>query len=340
MFKLKYIDQSLQKQWEDLVKKNPASGYMQSFWWADFQNLLGWDTYKIGIFNREKLLGGAVIAKYSHYKNKSILYIGEGPILPYSEPEAENMFILLMNQIDTIAEFDGSHPTSHISIEPKLYKVPAFFSRLKKAPTDRQPRSTLMIDLQKSEEEILKQMKLKGRYNIKIAQKYNVEISHTNPQEGERDFLKLYLPFVKRNGFDGKDEDYFERLNYVLEEVGGGEYFFAKYKDQIVAAALVIYYGKAATFLFGASSDMHKQTMSSYALHWEIMKHAKQSGYKWYDWYGISPGENTAAHPWDGFTAFKKKFGGEQVDYIGAYDFIYNKNLYFPNHPRKKFWMV
>ena len=337
---LKYIDESLKKQWDDLVKNNPASGYMQSFWWADVQNLLGWETYKIGIFNREKLLGGAIIAKYNHFKNKSILYIGEGPVLPYEEPVAEEMFKLLMSQIDTIAEFDGSHPTSHISIEPKLLQVPAFFSRFQRAQSDRQPLSTLMIDLQLSEEEILKQMKPKGRYNIKISQKNGVVISRIPPSRGFSDFLKLYLPFVKRSGFDGKDRDYFERLNYILSEEGGGEYFFASYKGKVLAVALVIYFGNTATYLFGASSDENRQVMAPYGLHGEIIRFAKKSGYHWYDWYGISPGENTTQHPWDGFSVFKKKFGGKQVNYIGAYDFIYNKNLYLPNHPRKRFWIV
>jgi lipid II:glycine glycyltransferase (peptidoglycan interpeptide bridge formation enzyme) len=96
---LQYINPLLQKQWEDLIKENPASGYMQSFWWAQFQNLLGWETYKIGIFEKEKLLGGAVIAKYSHYKNKSILYIPEGPVLPYDRPEAQEMFDVLSKDI-------------------------------------------------------------------------------------------------------------------------------------------------------------------------------------------------------------------------------------------------
>ena len=68
--------------------------------------------------------------------------------------------------------------------------------------------------------------------------------------------------------------------------------------------------------------------MSPYLLHFEIIKHAKKLGCRWYDWYGLSPVENETNHPWHGFTVFKKKFGGKQMNYIGAYDFVYNKKMY------------
>jgi lipid II:glycine glycyltransferase (peptidoglycan interpeptide bridge formation enzyme) len=237
-------------------------------------------------------------------------------------------FDLLISAIDNIADFDGEKQTSHLSIEPKLTIVPFFFSRFQKAATDRQPLSTLMMDLRLSEEELLRQMKPKGRYNIKVAEKYQVEVVRYLPQEGLKTFLNLYLPLVKRNGFEGKDADYFERLIYVLSQEYQGEFFFAKYKSHVLAAALVVYCGNTATFLFGASNDKERQTMAQYELHWSIMKYAKKSGYRWYDWYGVASGNDNVSHPWYGFSVFKKKFGGELRNYIGAYDFVYNQNLY------------
>lgn len=328
---LKYIDQSRQNEWEKLVNKNPYSGYMQSFWWQEFQNLIGWETYKIGIFEKNKLLGGAIIAKYSYFKNKSIIYIPEGPVLPYEKPIAEKMFHLLIAEIDKIADLDGSNdrkPTSHLSIEPKLSFVPFFFSRFQKAKTDRQPINNLIMDLRLSKKHLLKQMKPKARYNIKVAQKHGVNIIQTSPEEGLKDFLKLYCSFNKIIPSDKKDKHYFERLIYILSRNKNGNFFFARYKNQILSSALVIYFGNTATYLFGASSKKFSFTMSPYLLHFTIMQHAKKTGYKWYDWYGLSPDENNVNHPWYGFSVFKKKFGGQQINYIGAYDFVYNRKLY------------
>lgn len=325
---LKYIENKYQKDWEDLTKANPASGYMQSFFWTELQNLLGWETFKIGFFEKDKLLGGAIVAKYSHFKNRSILCIPEGPVLPYGQPEAEEMFQKLIGEIDKIANLTGEKLTSHLSIEPKLTQVPIYFSRFKKAPVDQQPLRTLLIDLKLSEDQILQQMKPKGRYNIRVAKKHKVEIVSKSIQNGLKDFLVLYQEFTKRSGFEGKDDSYFESLAYVLPRSESADFYFAKYNGQILATALVIYYGNTATFLFGASSDKNRNLMSSSLLHFEIIKKAKQKGFKWYDFYGLAPGIETESHPWYGFSVFKKKFGGKQVDYIGAHDFIYNQKLY------------
>lgn len=325
----KYLDQSLKTKWEDLTKKNSAAGYMQSFFWSEFKNTLGWETFKIGIFEKNKLIGGAVVSKYSHYKNKSVLYIPEGPVLPFDAVEAETIFHQLIGEIDKVANLKGEKLTSHLRIEPKLTKLPVYFNRFQKAPVNQQPLNTLVIDLSVSENEILTQMKPKGRYNIKVARKYGIEVFTVKPQEGLKVFLQLYNKTLERNNFEGKNKDYFERLIYVLSSQADlGEFFFAKHNNSILSSALVIYYGDIATFLFGASSGSSREMMSPYLLHFEIIKKSKQRGLKWYDLYGISPEEKDTSHPWFGFTAFKRKLGGEQINYIGAYDFIYNQQLY------------
>lgn len=325
-----YIDPSLQKAWEDLVKTNPSSGYMQSFFWTKFKNTLGWKTFKIGIFEKKQLIGGAIIAKFPFSPNINILYIPEGPILSYENPKmAEKMFHNLMREIDKIADLKGESLTSHLRIEPKLTKLPPFFIRFQKAPINQQPLSTLIIDLSRPEGEILGQMKPKGRYNIKVAQRHGVKIFKSGLQSGLGEFLKIYNRTVKRQDFAGKDKGYFERLVYALSDYPAqAGFFFAKNMEKTLAAALILYWGDTATFLFGASTNLDRNLMSSYLLHWEIIKEAKELGLKWYDFYGISPEEDNYSHPWHGFTVFKRKFGGQKIDYIGAYDFIYNQKLY------------
>lgn len=325
---LKYLGKEYQKEWENLTKNNPDTGFMQSFYWAEFKNLIGWETYKIGVFDKGKLLGGAIIGKYSHYKYYNFLYIPEGPVIPYEAPAGEKMFQLLISEIDKIADFDGNKRTSHLSIEPKIGKVPKYFSRFIKAATDRQPLKTLLLDLSPTEEEILTQMKPKGRYNIKIATKHGVEIFSENPDDGLKSFLPLYKSFVKLKNFEGKNDDYFQALAYILSKYNWGRFYFARYRNKIIASALIVYYGDTATFLFGASTDEYKKTMASYLLHYKIIRQSKKNGYRWYDWYGISPDEGDINHPWYGFTKFKKKFGGIETNYIGGYDFVYDDKLY------------
>ncbi|HUD19606.1 MAG TPA: peptidoglycan bridge formation glycyltransferase FemA/FemB family protein [Patescibacteria group bacterium] len=327
--KLIYIDESRRDEWEHLTKTNPASGYMQSFWWTEFKNLLGWQSYKIGIVEKDKLVGGTIISKYAHYKGRNTIEITEGPVLPYNNPEkAETMFHMLISEIDTVADLTGENRTSHLSIEPKLTSIPAYFSRFRKAPVDQLPLRTLLIDLHKSDNELLREMKPKCRYNIKVATKNDVRITKTTLPDGINDFLRLYTPFVKRTGFDGKDEDYFLCLADLLVRETDAVIYFAVLGNEILGTAMVLYYGHVATFLYGASSEKKKNMMAPYLLHWEIIRDAKKRGLAWYDFYGLAPGEDTETHPWQGFSVFKRKFGGVEVNYIGGYDFVYNEALY------------
>jgi peptidoglycan pentaglycine glycine transferase (the first glycine) len=323
----RHIDESRKEEWEKLVSQNPASGFMQSFFWTNFTNLLGWPTYKIGIFDNEQLIGGAVITKFKMDNDRNYLYIPEGPVIPYNSPESDKIFDGLIAEVDKIADLKGENLTSHLRIDPKLITLPSFFKRFQKAPIDLEPLRTLMIDLFLSEEQILTQMKPKGRYNIKVAQRYGLKVVSTDLRSGLKDFLKFYHQTVDRKQFEGKDEKYFNDLA-VAADAEMTKMFFVKDNEEILAVAIIIFYGKTVTFLFGASSDLNREKMAPYLLHWEIICQAKEMGFGEYDFYGIVPDENDLDHPWQGFTTFKKKFGGKEIKNIGAYDFVYNQKLY------------
>jgi peptidoglycan pentaglycine glycine transferase (the first glycine) len=326
---LKYIDPARQTEWENLTKANPASGFMQSFAWAELKKLLGWEIYKIGIFENDRLTGGAIISKFTHFSDFNFLQINEGPVLPYHQPIiAEVMFYSLISEIDTIANLTKPKLTSHLTIEPKLNDKPAYFHRFRKATIDQQPIKTLIIDLHLSESEILRQMKPKGRYNIKIARKHGVQIRKTSIPEGIGDFLQIYTQFIKRSKIPGKSEDYFWSLAYIYPNPVQASVYFALFENKPLCTAIVINYGDTVTFLFGAATATYRPYMANYLLHWEIMRDAKNCGYRWYDLYSLAPGDNPENHPWYGYSVFKRKFGGEEINYIGAYDYIYNQNLY------------
>jgi peptidoglycan pentaglycine glycine transferase (the first glycine) len=325
---LVYINESRRSEWERLTQTNPASGFMQSFYWTKFKNLLGWKSYKIGIEENGQLIGGAIVTKYLHFKNKNILQIPEGPVLPYENPaKAKEMFELLISEIDTVADLSGNQLTSHLSIEPKLSALPDYFSKFRKSPVDLQPIRTLLIDLKKSEQTMLRDMKPKCRYNIKVASKHAVTIKKIPVRKGVNEFLTLYKPFVNRMGFEGKHDDYFLCLADLVSGKDGAV-FLATRGNQILSSAIVLYYGDTATFLYGASSFENRNVMAPYLLHWEIIRDAKTLGFRWYDFYSLAPGEDDKSHPWHGFSVFKRKFGGIEVNYIGGYDFVYNQTVY------------
>jgi len=182
-----------------------------------------------------------------------------------------------------------------------------------------QPEHTLVIDLSKTKDEILAEMKQKGRYNIKVAGKHGVNVKESDSIEN---FYSLYETTAKRQKISYRNKDYFFKLFDILKEKGYVKVFEATHTEKVLAAAIVVYYEKRATYLFGGSSQEEKQTMAPYLLHWNIMKDAKENGFVEYDLFGVAP-EDQPKHRWANVTSFKKKFGGNYLELVGSFDLVF-----------------
>ncbi len=181
-----------------------------------------------------------------------------------------------------------------------------------------QPEYTLTLDLTKSEEDILVQMKQKGRYNIKIADKHKVKVNKSRKIDN---FYTLYKQTAKRQKITFRGKQYFQKMIDLLEPKGYCEVFEASVEEKILATAIITFYKGQATYMFGSSSRELNKAMAPYKLHWEIIKEAKARNCREYDFFGVAP-ENMPNHPWAGVTSFKEKFGGERKEKIGSYDLI------------------
>jgi lipid II:glycine glycyltransferase (peptidoglycan interpeptide bridge formation enzyme) len=188
-------------------------------------------------------------------------------------------------------------------------------------------RHTLCIDLRPPEQAILAQMKPKGRYNIGVAQRLGVRVVEDTSTQGLRDFLGIYQETVSRKGIKAKPTRYFKKLLSILTSVQKGSLFFAEYEGQRLAAALVVFFGPRATYLFGGSVARHRPVMAPYLLHFEIMRKAKTMGHEWYDLWGIAP-ENEPDHRLAKISIFKRKFGGQEIRLVPTLDYVYDTAAY------------
>jgi len=212
-----------------------------------------------------------------------------------------------------------------------------------KAFEEMQPEHTLLIDLTKSEDDILAQMKQKGRYNIKVAEKNDIKIENGNVE----DFYKLYQSMAKRQKITHRNIAYFQThvdnlsaKEYVQvfravaptklltdSELTNNNRAIEQSSNRILASAIIVFYKETCTYLFGGSSDEQREKMAPYKLHWKIIQLAKERGCKYYDMFGIAPTDDEK-HPWAGVTRFKKQFGGTEFTAIGSWDMIFSPIKY------------
>ncbi len=200
-----------------------------------------------------------------------------------------------------------------------------------KAFEELQPKWRHQIDLRPTRGEILAQMKQKGRYNIKLAERKGVKIQRYPLNSIDHKTLKyfytLYQETVKREGITGRGYDYFEKLAQSFKSTDYFDLYLATYENEPVAGALVSFYDTTSLYLYGGSSRRHPEVMGPYLMHWQIMCDAKERGMEVYDMLGRSAPDQEN-HKWSGVTRFKEQFGGRAVEILGSYDYINKPFMY------------
>jgi lipid II:glycine glycyltransferase (peptidoglycan interpeptide bridge formation enzyme) len=196
-------------------------------------------------------------------------------------------------------------------------KIKSINSWKQKAAPEIFPENSLMLNLSLSEEEMLSQMKPKGRYNIRLAEKKGVEVCAESSVDH---FWQILKTTAKRDGFRTHKKYVYEKM---LETFGDNALLLSA-KDEggeILGAALFVFFGSTAVYYYGASKDKKRSLMAPYLLQWKGILWAKKKGAQYYDFLGISP-ENALEHRLQTVSNFKEKFGGQRVQYEGGIDFM------------------
>ena len=194
-----------------------------------------------------------------------------------------------------------------------------------KAEREVQPRDTVVISLAQSEEDLLRAMHQKTRYNIKLAQKHDVVITFATDAAAIDTFLQLSRDVHNRSQFNFHPDTYYRAMGNVLLPAGMLEVALATHQGTPLAAHLMVSFGDTVTYAHGASSSAQRQLMAPHLLQWESIRKAAAQGKGRYDFFGVAPAEAPASHPWSGITRFKEGFGGQREAYVGTYDLVLDR---------------
>ena len=297
----------------EFVSRQKYSQFLQSWEWGEFQRKVSGKIWRLGIEEDNKLVGVATLIKKTLPMGKSYFYCPRGPVFGIKKDELR-MMNLLFNEIKIVAKTEGA---MFLRFEP-LKKIQNSKFKIQNS-LDVQPSKTLILNLSKTEDEILKNMHQKTRYNIKLAEKKGVEVFEAGIEKFD-DFWQLMAETSGRDNFRLHGIDYYKKMleidsNFI-------KLFFAKYKNKIIGISLVSFFGDTATYMHGASASESRNVMAPYLLQWQVIKLAKSKGQKYYDFFGIDEKK------WPGVTRFKKGFGGQEFKYPGTFDLVLSSSWY------------
>ncbi len=314
--------------WEEFLQNIPHTPFLQSFTWGDFQKEIGNKFYRFGTFENDKLTG---VASVYHIKAKltSYLYVPWGPLLKSWEKDhvekliAELLKISKRENLDFIRFEPRTLGESESQILMKLgFKKTYYFT---------QPECTVLIDLSKSEDDLLSAMSSSTRYNVGMVERRGVKVRRGDLADLSI-FEKLLKETAARHHFTidihpGYYRRQYEVLNKDLRSLRPGnlkvktmEIFVAEFEKKPLASSLLTFYGDTATYLHAASTRAQAKLRAPYLLAWKSILESKNRGYKYFDFWGVAPEDASENHPWSGVTNFKLSFGGERMCYTPVFD--------------------
>jgi len=319
--------------------------FLQSTFWAEFKGAHGWQPHFFEVKGSEgesfklSVLVRTFKKALFHF---SIAYIPLADVVRFVGEKADSS---LMESLAKSLKPKLPHDTMCVrfdpagdffSIEEKNKRVEELLlssAMLKKTSVDIQPPDTVLLDITKSEDDLLSSMKNKWRYNIRLAERKGVVVKAVSAKDADFDkeldaFYSLYQTTASRDGIGVHPKAYYRDL---LERGSAGDIrvtlYIASHEDEPLAAIVVLFCKAEAVYLYGCSGNHKRNLMPAYLLQWTAIRDAKAFGSPCYDFYGCPP-DDDENHPMHGLFLFKTGFGGVLIHRLGSFDAVLNGAVY------------
>ncbi|MDD2482814.1 MAG: peptidoglycan bridge formation glycyltransferase FemA/FemB family protein [Candidatus Shapirobacteria bacterium] len=303
---------------------------VQTWDWGDFQITQGHTVYRFGVFDdNDKMISAYSVSFHKIPKTKfSIGTSLRGP----------NIDDFMIEKITEIAKKENA---IFVKFEPNIIhkNIDSFgnetnlnpkpqFNHLKKSPKVAFYPFTYLVDLNKTEDQLLESMHPKTRYNIRVANRYGVEVKEQTDDKGFEIYLELLFDTTKRQGFYLHSEKYHRDLWKKLKDTGMIHIMLSSYQNQVLSAFMIFNIKDKLFYPYGASLDINRQVMAPTLLMWEVIKLGQKLKCTTFDMWGCLGPHAKEGENGYGFHRFKQGYGGQLVEYVGTYDLVINPLLY------------
>lgn len=335
----------LTSNWNSDILKISGAHFLQTSEWAVVKEQTGWKANRLEWRSTNGKLQAAVQVLEREIRlgplTTSVLYVPRGPMTDWQSDSLTDSILLQLEQLararkailikidpDITAgagvpgrEDDCENPTGQALMKRLLDR------KWRYSPEQIQFKNTVYLDLNGTEEDWLKRMKQKTRYNLRLAMRSGVVVE----QAAVEDLPALYAMYAEtsvRDGFIIRPQEYYIHVWSTFMQSGLATPLVAKVDGQSVAGLVLFTFGKKAWYVYGMSTQFHREKMPNYLLQWEAMRLAKEKGCTHYDLWGAPDRFEESDSMW-GVYRFKEGLGGKVLRGIGAWDYTPYPAVYF-----------
>lgn len=403
---MKFVFDIEKEKYEEFVKSNVKSHFLQSYAWGEFSSVAkGLTPHYVGVTENDKLIATALLLQKKLPLGYSYFYCPRGFVVDYYDINT------LRFLTEEIKKYTKKYKSIFTKIDPNIiwslkdndynekslpYDSKVIFNNIKslgfkhkgftKNFETMQPRYTFRIDMNQTLEEIESKFSKTTKQRIKKATNLDTKVRIGDINDIEK-FSELMLITEARKNFLSYDLDYYKKLYEIYNKdnkfllfmgsVNPKEIFnkynkslsdisneldklpkeglsksqntrkkellrekesvqkaideYTPYKDMdeiVLNAHAIIIYNDKAWVLYAGNHNILTNTFSNYKTYFEHIKYCKENGIKMYDQFGTI-GDLSKDNPRLGLHEFKKKFGGDYVEFIGEFDLVTKPLIYF-----------
>ena len=320
-----FIDCSSREEWDGFVSKRPEANFLQS-----------WDFYEFHLSRGKKVVrrlvidGGSTIGAYAGVvetaKRGTYLAIAGGPLIDWDDSK------LVREVFDDIRSQGLKHKCAFVRVRPQLELSEESLKIMRdngliRAPMYLSVEYAGILDLHKSEEEILAGASQGFRRKLRKAEKNGIKITASATDEDIADFCRLEKIHSERQKYVAFSSTFLTKQFEAFRENNEVLIYTAKKDGEILAQNFMIFYGPEASYHYGVSSELGTKYSAAPLLHLAAMEEARKRGCMRYNLWGIVGKEETT-HRFYGVSEFKRSFGCEEFKYTPAHDMILNPLKY------------
>lgn len=327
-------------EWHAAVNALPGASFMQAWDWGEFKARTGWRASRWlwrdeDQPSRAPAAAAQVLERALHMGplTFSVSYVPKGPLWRSLEPPILEPVLAMLEdrardrraiQVKIDPDIPVVSRQSHEDGETRHAEGDRLSQILKGrgwrfSPEQIQFRSTVVLDLAASEDELLGAMKQKARYNVRLAARKGVSVRHGTSADLPG-LYRMYAATAHRDGFVIRNEAYYDAAWGSFMRAGLAQAFIAEYESEPIAAIIVFAYARRASYVYGMSLEAHRERMPNHLLQWEAIRWARNQGCTVYDLWG-APDSPDPGDPLWGVYNFKQGFGGRFVCHVGAWDY-------------------
>lgn len=316
-------------EFDAFARSHKNSNFMQSLAWSRLKSNWG---HEIVVSRDENgtIKGAALILIRKMPLGSSMLYAPRGPIYDYHDRKT---FLDLFEGIRQVAK---KHHAFLFKMDPCIWEtdteakkilIDLGFSHKEHAAENETLQRRFnygLLDIAgRTPEEEIKTFSQKTRYNIRLSARKGV-VCKVCGKEALDQWMALSQETAVRDNFVLRPKSYYEKM---LDVFGDDlRLYICYYEETPVSAAMCCQYGGKTYYVFGASSNRHRNVMPNYLMQWEMIKWALEGGCHVYDFLGI-PVDVDENSPTYGVYRFKRGFEGTVLPYAGEFDYTFRKGM-------------